>query len=195
MKMTRIEKRFVNRKKKSEKNIEKIKSDFKLIDLNKIKTILELGCGVGFVSTYLAENYHFKVYGTDFDPEQIETAKNIQPKLKRLYFQIEDASQLTFEDCSIDLVISQNVFHHVPNWKNAIKEIARVLCSGGYFLWLDLTFSEMIKTLFLPIVKNYGLYTIDDIKSAFNVNGFKQLVHEQSIHGPMRQHHFLLQYK
>ena len=35
MKMTRIEKRFVNRKKKSEKNIEKIESDFKLIDLTK----------------------------------------------------------------------------------------------------------------------------------------------------------------
>ena len=194
MKMTRIEKRFVNRKKKSEKNIEKIESDFKLIDLTKIKTVLELGCGVGFISSYLAENYDFEVYGTDYDSEQIQIAKNIQPKIKHLYFQVEDASRLTFENSSIDLVISQNVFHHVPNWADAVKEIARVLSSGGYFTWLDLTFPKLVKNMFLPIVKNYGLYTIKDIKSAFEIHGFKQLAHEQSAHGPMSQHHFLLQH-
>ena len=193
MKMTRIEKRFVNRKKKSEKNIEKIKSDFKLIDLTKINTILELGCGVGFVSAYLAENYPFNVYSTDFDSEQIETAKNIQPEIKNLCFQVEDASQLTFEDSSIDLVISQNVFHHVPNWQEAVKEISRILCPGGYLTWLDLTFSKLVKNIFLPFVKNYGLYTIEDIKSAFKIHGFKQLLQEQAAHGPMRQHHLLLQ--
>lgn len=195
MKMTRFEKRFVNRKKKSERNIKKIESDFELIDLTKVKTVLELGCGVGYVSSYLAENYNFEVYGTDFDPEQIQAAKNIQPKIKQLYFQVEDASQLSFEDCSIDLVISQNVFHHLPNWENAVKEIARVLCLGGYFTWLDLTFPKVVKTIFIPIVKNYGLYTIEDIRSAFEIYGFKQLSHEKFAHGPMSQHHYLLQYQ
>ena len=150
MKMTLIEKRFVNRKKKSERNIKIIESDFKLMNLTKTNTILELGCGVGFVSVYLAENYQFNVFGTDFDDEQIDTAKRIQPEIKNLHFQVEDASQLTIEDSSINLVISQNVFHHVPNWQDAIKEIARVLCPGGYLTWLDLTFSNLVKNIFLP---------------------------------------------
>ena len=192
MKMTRIEKRFVNRKRKSERNIEKLKSDFKHIDLTKIKTVLELGCGIGFVSSYLAENHHFKVYGTDFDPEQIQVAENIQPKIKHLYFQVEDATKLNFEDSSIDLLISQNVFHHIPKWEDAIKEIARVLRSGGYFIWLDLTFPRIIKNIFLPFVKNYGLYTIADIETAFKIHGFTILSHEQSAHGPLSQHHLLL---
>ena len=38
MKMTRIEKRFVNRKKKAEGNIQKLKTAFKQIDIGKIKT-------------------------------------------------------------------------------------------------------------------------------------------------------------
>ena len=193
MKMTRIEKRFVNRKKKSERNIKKLESDLKLIDLAKIKTVLELGCGIGFVSSYLAETYNFKVFGTDYDLEQIQTAKNIQPKLEYLYFQVEDATKLTFEDSSIDLVLSQNVFHHIPKWEDAIKEIARILCSGGYFIWLDLAFPKLIRNIFLPFVKNYGLYTIYDIKRAFEIHGFMKLSHEQVVHGPLSQHHFVMQ--
>jgi len=50
MKMTRIEKRFVNRKKKSERNIKKLEYAFKQIEIGKIRTVLELGCGIGFGS-------------------------------------------------------------------------------------------------------------------------------------------------
>ena len=132
--MTRIEKRFVNRKKKSERNIKILESALNLVDLTKIKSVLEIGCGIGFVSHYLAETYKFDMYGTDYDPEQIRIAEKIQPKIEHLHFQVEDATHLTFEDSSIDLVLSQNVFHHIPHWEDAIKEITRVLSSGGYLL-------------------------------------------------------------
>jgi ubiquinone/menaquinone biosynthesis C-methylase UbiE len=193
MKMTRIEKQFVNRKKKSERNIKKFELALKYIDMKKIKTVLELGCGIGFVSHYLAETYNLKVYGTDYDSEQIQIANKLQPKIDHLSFQVEDAAKLSFEDSSVDLVLSQNVFHHIPNWENAIKEIARVLCSGGYFLWLDLTFPGIVKTIFLPFVKNYGLYTINDIEKSFEAHKFKNLFYERSANGPLSQHHFILQ--
>ena len=193
MKMSRIEKRFVNRKKKSERLIKKLELALEQVDLAKIKTILELGCGIGFVSYYLARTYNVNVYGTDYDAEQIQLANKLHPKIDHLYFQVEDATKLSFEDASVDLVISQNVFHHIPNWQDAIKEIARILCSGGYFIWLDLTFPRIIKNIFLPFVKNYGLYTIDDLMIAFNIHGFKKLSHERLAHGPLRQHHFVMQ--
>jgi len=194
MKMTRIEKSFVNRKKKSEGNIKKLQNAFKQIEIEKIKTVLELGCGIGFVSSYLAKTYDFNVYGTDYDIEQIQLAKKFQPKINHLHFQVEDATKLLFEDSSIDLVVSQNVFHHIPNWEDAIKEIARVLSNGGYFIWLDLSFSKIIKNIFQPFVKNYGLYTIVDIKKAFEKHGYKQLLYERITHGLLSQHHFILQY-
>jgi len=150
--MTKIEKRFVNRKKKAEGNIKKIQSAFLQIEIGKINTVLELGCGIGFVSSYLAETYNYNVYGTDYDAEQIQLANKLHPKYAHLHFQVEDAIKLSFEDSSIDLVFSQNVFHHIPRWKDAIKEISRVLCSGGYFIWLDLTFPKLIKDIFLPFV-------------------------------------------
>ena len=191
--MTSIEKRFVNRKKKSVRNIKKFELALEYIDMKKIKIVLELGRGVGFVSHYLAETYNWKIIGTDYDDEQIQIANKLQPKMDHLSFQVEDAAKLSFEDSSIDLVLSQNVFHHIPNWENAFKEIARVLCSGGYFVWLDLTFPRIVKNIFLPFVKNYGLYTIDDIEKACEVHKFKKLFHEQMAHGPFIQHHFIMQ--
>ena len=194
MKMTRIEKRFVNRKKKSEGNIKKLQAAFKQIDLERIKTVLELGCGVGFVSAYLAELTNFIVYGTDYDIEQIQLANKLQPQFEHLHFQVDDATKLSFKDSSIDLVISQNVFHHIPAWEDAIKEVARVLCPGGYFIWLDLSFPGIINRIFRPWVKNYGLYSIDDIKAAFKIHGFTPLLHDHLVHGPMSQHHLVLQH-
>lgn len=191
--MTNIEKRFVNRKKKSEGNIKKMQRAFQQIDMDNIHTVLELGCGVGFVAAHLAESYNFVVYGTDFDDDQIQIAKEIQPKQEQLHFKVEDATKLSFADSSIDLVLAQNVFHHIPGWEAAIPEIARVIRSGGYFIWLDLTLSKFIKKIFQPIVKNYGLYTLIDIQTAFEASGFKILFQERVPHGPFKQHHFVLQ--
>lgn len=192
--MTRIEKRFVNRKKKSERNIKKLESVLIHTDPAKIKNVLELGCGTGFVSHYLATTYHFNVYGTDFDEDQIQTAHQLQPKMDHLHFQVEDATKLSFENASMDLVLSQNVFHHIPKWGEAIIEIARILCPGGYFVWLDITFPGIIKNIFLPITKNYGLYTMNDIKTAFENHGFRTLFHEHSAHGLLSQNHVVLQH-
>jgi GT2 family glycosyltransferase/glycosyltransferase involved in cell wall biosynthesis/SAM-dependent methyltransferase len=43
----------------------------------------------------------------------------------------EDLTQLTFEDSSFDVVISQDVLEHVPDPRKAFSEIARVLKPGG----------------------------------------------------------------
>ena len=191
--MTKLEKRFVNRKKKAERNIKKIQHAFQEVEIEKINTALEIGCGVGFVSAYLADSFHFTVYGTDFDVAQIQIAKKIQPKMDHLHFQVEDATRLSFQDSSFDLVLSEDVFHHIPEWEDAIKEIARVLRAGGYFIWLDLTFPEIVKRIFQSFVKNYGLYTIHDIEKNLKNNGFITLLQEESAHGPLRQYHIVSQ--
>lgn len=46
----------------------------------------------------------------------------------------EDALALTFADASFDLIISQEVFEHVPSIERAIDETVRVLAPGGRLL-------------------------------------------------------------
>jgi cyclopropane fatty-acyl-phospholipid synthase-like methyltransferase len=117
MAMTNIEKRFVNRERKARRNIEKVDQQLEHLDSQKIKAVLELGCGIGSVSAHLADRYQMNVYGTDFGHEQIKLARRMYPENEYLKFGVEDASNLSCKDEIYDLVISQNMFHHVPDWK------------------------------------------------------------------------------
>jgi len=157
MAMTGLEKRFVNRERKVKRNIEKVNQCLEKMGIQKIHQVLELGCGTGAVSAYLANNYQMKVYGTDFDPEQIEIAKKKYKENDHLRFMVDDASNLNFEVVNFDLVLSQNVFHHIPAWETAVQEVVRVLRPGGYLIWLDLAFPRLIKDIVQPFVKNYAI--------------------------------------
>jgi ubiquinone/menaquinone biosynthesis C-methylase UbiE len=132
------------------------------------------------------------VQATDFDPAQIELARKTRPEGERLRFRVEDATCLSFPDSSFDLVISQDVFHHIPDWGAAVREVARVLRPRGYFVWFDMAFHRIVKKVFLPITKNYGLYTFDEIESAFEANGFHPRSHRRLRHGPFTYHHMVL---
>jgi ubiquinone/menaquinone biosynthesis C-methylase UbiE len=193
MAMTRFEKQFVNRDSKAERNIEKVNQCLEKLDIHNIHQVLELGCGTGAVSAYLTNNYLMKVYGTDFDPEQIEIAKKTFQESYHLHFMVEDASNLNFEVVNFDLVLSQNVFHHIPAWETAMQEVVRVLRPGGYLIWLDLAFPRLVKDILQPFVKNYALYTIDEVKASFTNNGLNQLFYERIAHGPFTHHQFILQ--
>ena len=193
MEMTRLEKRFVNRPKKAERNIARVHRRLQELPSNAIRDVLELGCGTGAVAADLAATYALNVYGTDYDNAQIEIARNTQPESEHLHYRVEDAAHLSFQDTSFDLVISQNVFHHLSDWKAAVQEVARVLRPNGYLMWLDLAFPKFIGKLFQPLIKNYSLYCFADIQSIFEMYGFEQLFYEKLVHGLFVQHHLVLQ--
>lgn len=46
-------------------------------------------------------------------------------------FRCEDLSHQTFDDCSFDLVLTQDVFEHIPDPRRAFMEVARTLKPGG----------------------------------------------------------------
>ena len=193
MEMTRLEKWLVNREQKAARNIARIRQRLSELPSETLKDVLELGCGIGAVAAFLSENYNMKVWGTDYDHEQIQIARKRHPENEYLIYQVEDAAHLSFQEACFDLVISQNVFHHLSKWQTAVKEVARVLRPGGFFVWLDLTFPKWIAKLFQPVVKKHSLYCIAEVKYVFEKEGFQQRFHERRIHGPFSQHQMILQ--
>jgi ubiquinone/menaquinone biosynthesis C-methylase UbiE len=193
MEMTRLEKWLVNREKKAERNIARIRQHLSKLPSEALKNVLELGCGIGAVAAFLSETYNMKVCGTDYDHEQIQIARQRHPENEYLIYRVEDAAHLSFQKARFDLVVSQNVFHHLSKWQTAVREVARVLRPGGFFLWLDLTFPKWIAKLFQPVVKKHSLYCIADINYVFQKQGFQQRLHQRRIHGPFFQHQMIWQ--
>lgn len=112
----------------------------------KDKTVLEIGCGDGYGSAYLAEGAR-KVTGIDYEEAVIYQAQN---KYKRvnLGFARMDAANLQFTDNSFDIVCSFQVIEHIPEDRLSryLSEVSRVLKDDGKFYLSTLNVEHAVKS-------------------------------------------------
>jgi ubiquinone/menaquinone biosynthesis C-methylase UbiE len=101
--------------------------------------VLEIGCGSGngtrLIQKYLRPE---RIDAIDLDERMIEIArrKNIKGSNS---FSIMDASHLEFPDESFDTVFDFGIIHHVPNWRDCVNELFRVLRPGGVLMAEELS--------------------------------------------------------
>ncbi len=75
----------------------------------------------GALAMFFAEKFDY--YGTEYDPGVIRVV--MQPRA------FADFQQLHYADSSFDLVIASDVFEHIRRDSEAMRELHRVLRSGG----------------------------------------------------------------
>ncbi len=94
--------------------------------------VLDIGCGTGEQSLFLAEK-GYRVVAVDISVEMIKKASDRAAGLKdRPSFIIASAEALPFHEKSFDGLISIfGVFNHIPGVNNAFRETHRVLKKGG----------------------------------------------------------------
>jgi ubiquinone/menaquinone biosynthesis C-methylase UbiE len=151
--MIKLEKFFVNPTARA-RNIKTIEQLFSQIDLSNVKKVLEVGCGVGVLSYYLAEKYKWNVTGIDLDPEQIERAKKDYGENEHLKFFEADVTKLPFGNNKYDLVLSVDALHHIPDWDKALNEIERVLKLNGFYILSDIALPKIFGKFSLSV---YGI--------------------------------------
>jgi ubiquinone/menaquinone biosynthesis C-methylase UbiE len=102
-------------------------------DTYKNKKILEIGCGMGTMSSNWARNGGI-VTAVDLNPVAIKQTTN-RFKLFGLNGEIKqcDANILPIDDDSFDYAYSWGVLHHSPNLEESISEMMRVIKPGGSF--------------------------------------------------------------
>jgi ubiquinone/menaquinone biosynthesis C-methylase UbiE len=97
--------------------------------LEKDSSILEVGCGLGILTTEIAKLVsHCEVVGLDNSSKQLERAITEIPNLR---FIQGDAHELPFEDARFDIVYCRYLLEHVGNPIQVVSEIYRVLKPKG----------------------------------------------------------------
>ncbi|HYM64968.1 MAG TPA: class I SAM-dependent methyltransferase [Candidatus Sulfotelmatobacter sp.] len=89
-----------------------------------IKTVLDVGCGEGFILNKLKEEGIGKSWeGIDYSKEAVEIGKKIHPGLSLKQGSIYNSG---LADSSFDLVVCTEVLEHLEDTKKALKEVLRI---------------------------------------------------------------------
>ena len=95
------------------------------------KRILEIGCGLGSDSRYMARR-KADIVSLDLSLSNVSlTAKGLRLSGLQEKGVCADAEKLPFKDGSFDVVYSFGVLHHTPRTREALDEAYRVLRPGG----------------------------------------------------------------
>jgi len=101
--------------------------------LTRGKRVLDVACGVGYGSRYLAE-VATSITGVDIDRWSVAYAKKRYTDLPNVSFIEGDALRLPFEGHTFDVICSFETIEHVPNADLFLKEVKRLLTPTGIFI-------------------------------------------------------------
>ena len=108
------------------------------INLPKEAKALEIGCGTGAVTRFLADLPQVsQALGVDPSPVFIAKARELAGRVQNLTFQEADGRALPLDDASFDVVIFHTTLCHVPKPEEALAETLRVLRPGGWLAIFD----------------------------------------------------------
>jgi 2-polyprenyl-3-methyl-5-hydroxy-6-metoxy-1,4-benzoquinol methylase len=104
--------------------------------------VLDLGCGIGGPSRFLADRFDCSVLGVDLLSLRIELAEALAELTNmrgRVSYRVADATDLDMPDQSFDQVWMLDVSIHIRNKRALFGEIARVLRPDGLMVMHEQT--------------------------------------------------------
>lgn len=94
------------------------------------QAVLDVACGTGVVAREASDRMggEGKVVGLDLNEGMLEVARRLRPDIE---WRKGDAAELPFPDGSFDVVLCQSALMFFPDRAGALREMARVVTSGG----------------------------------------------------------------
>ena len=98
------------------------------------KTVLDLGCGTGFLSRYLARQGAKRVVGVDISKKMLATARE-STKDERIIFLESAIEHFDFTSEQFDLTVSSLAFHYLADLDFIFKNINACLKEDGLLVF------------------------------------------------------------
>jgi tocopherol O-methyltransferase len=121
-------------KERRQAQIDLIEELLKWADVKGAENILDVGCGIGGSSLYLADKFEANATGITLSPVQAAraTERSLAMSLsQKTRFMVANAQEMPFDDNSFDLVWSLESGEHMPDKTKFLQECYRVLKPGG----------------------------------------------------------------
>jgi MPBQ/MSBQ methyltransferase len=142
--------------------------------------VLDVGCGIGGPSRYLAATFGCEVTGVDLTASYVDAAQWLSRcvgLVDRVRYERADALALPFPDASFDLVWTQHAAMNIADKAKLYAEMQRVLVPGGRLALYDVTQGPGGPVIFpVPWAREPSLshlVTPDELRSHLESAGFE----------------------
>jgi ubiquinone/menaquinone biosynthesis C-methylase UbiE len=152
-------------------------------DLTHSDNLLDMACGTGAFSIYAAAIVN-SVTGVDISEGMIGVAQANAGKrnLENVSFYCRDVEDIELGDALFSVVVSKSAFHHMRNYQQVFRKMARYCQSGGRICIQDIMsyddqtrdgFFEEIESL--VDISHYQTHSKRDFYNLYKENGIKLL--------------------
>ena len=147
--------------------------------INEKTIILDVGCGTGQTSAYMAEKYKCKMTCLDNNEMMLEKAKKrFQSRNLPIETRLGSVESLPFGRESFDMILSESVATFT-DVSQTLPELRRVLKPNGVLLAIEMVLEESLpKEELTPITEFYGvprILTESEWNSFFRKADFQQI--------------------
>jgi SAM-dependent methyltransferase len=143
--------------------------------------VLEIGCGKGRMLEAL-RGEGLVVQGIENNPWMIAESRRLHGELP---ITLVTGHELPFPDRSFDVVVSFDVFEHIPDSDAHLREVVRVLAPGGRYLlqtpnkWTNSVFETIRWRSLTAWRKDHcSLHSFGQVKRRFARHGFDARFHD-----------------
>ncbi len=151
----------------------------RLADLPDGAAVLDMGCGRGTSIRLILSafgGHPARLVAFDIDPGVISRARRrLAPTLDgSVELQVADATRLPFADDEFDAALELGILHHIPDWRAALRETARVLKPGGVFYFAEPSYGRIHRGMYFLLGhrKDAG-FTADELRAALTDAGLR----------------------
>jgi len=104
----------------------------KCFDKEQSFKLLDIGCGKGYITNLIQSSFpNAEISALDYSVAAIDFAAD---NFKNIDFIVADAYNLPYSENYYDIVVCNNIWEHVPDPLNLLKEIQKVLKKNGYLI-------------------------------------------------------------
>ncbi|WP_306317636.1 MULTISPECIES: trans-aconitate 2-methyltransferase [unclassified Streptomyces] len=142
---------------------------------------VEIGCGPGYGTRLILDRFRAaQVDAVDLDPDMVAKARRRLSRrhVGRVRLAAGDATDLRSAfgaaDASYDAAFDFAIIHHIPDWRAALAELARVLRPGGLFVFEEVTAHALARPSYRLLFDHptYDRFTADQFLPELHRHGF-----------------------